>query len=87
MVTSVIFMTMKATPKRERLVPAGEFKAKCLALFEEVESKGHSFVVTKRGRPVARVVPLSKGKTTLVGSLLEEGDLLAPVDVKWEAAR
>ena len=83
MVTSATLMTMKAKVTR---VPAGEFKAKCLALFDEVETRQRSFVVTKRGRPVARIVPLPEGKpSSLRGSLLHEEDLLAPVDTKWDA--
>ena len=83
MVTRVRVVTMKPKP---RVVPAGEFKAKCLALFDEVETRGRSFVVTKRGRPVARVVPLSTGKrSSLLGSLLRDDDLLEPVDANWEA--
>ena len=78
-----MLMTMKA---KDRVVPAGEFKAKCLALFDEVETRGRSFVVTKRGRPVARIVPLPTEKpSSLRGSLLHEEDLLAPVDVEWDA--
>ena len=81
---SARLMTMSAK-KRERSLPAGEFKAKCLALLDEVEAHGHSIVVTKRGRPVARVVPLSRGPGGLRGSLVHEEDLLGPVDVAWEA--
>lgn len=69
------------------MVAAAEFKAKCLAIFDAVEHKGRSFVVTKRGRPVARVVPLPRGPSFLRGSLLHEEDLLAPVDSDWEARR
>jgi prevent-host-death family protein len=76
-----MFVTMKAKPRQ---VPAGEFKAKCLALFDEVEMHKRSFVVTKRGRPVARVVPLLSEKSqSLRGSLLHEDGLLSPVDVEW----
>jgi prevent-host-death family protein len=82
MVMNDTLMTMKKVS--ERRVPAGEFKAKCLALFDEVEARRHTFVVTKRGRPVARVVPLASNKRgSLQGSLLHEEDLLAPVNVKW----
>jgi prevent-host-death family protein len=78
-------VTMKV---KDRVVPAGEFKAKCLALFDEVETRGRSFVVTKRGRPVARIIPLATGKpSSLRGTLLHEADLLAPVDVEWDAQR
>ena len=39
-----------------RTIPAGEFKAKCLALMDEVAASGDEIVVTKRGRPVVRLV-------------------------------
>ena len=85
-----MFMTMKRTRQKasgEAVVPAAEFKAKCLAIFDAVEHKGRSFVVTKRGRPVARVVPLPRGPSSLLGTLLYEEDLLAPVGADWEAVR
>lgn len=86
MVTSAIFVTMSAKDKA-RVVPAGEFKAKCLALFDEVETRGRTFVVTKRGRPVARIVPVTTARgASLQGSLLVEKNFLAPVDAAWEAA-
>ena len=45
-------------------------------------------VVTKRGRPVARIMPRSGLKSgSLLGSLLHEEDLLAPVAAKWDARR
>jgi prevent-host-death family protein len=84
MVTSDILMTMKK--RNDKVVPAGEFKAKCLALFDEVETRRHTFVVTKRGRPVARIVPLASDKArSLRGSLLYEEDLVTPIDVNWNA--
>lgn len=77
------FVTMSG---KTRQISAAEFKAKCLALFDEIESHRRSFVVTKRGRPVARVVPLETTKpSSLRGSLLHEEDLLAPVSVDWDA--
>jgi prevent-host-death family protein len=85
MVMSDTFMTMKL---KERVIPAGEFKAKCLALFDEVESGRRSFVITKRGRPVARVLPLSKSPSgSLRGSLLYEEDPLSPIDAEWDATK
>ena len=84
MVMCAKLMTMSR--RKDKLVPAGEFKAKCLAIFDEVETKRHSFIITKRGRPVARVVPLSNTSPgSLVGSLLHEEDALAPVDADWDA--
>ncbi len=74
-----------------KTVPATEFKAHCLGLLEEVNQNRETLVVTKRGRPVARVVPYVAGDEAetnpLKGSVLFEGDLIAPVDVEWEAGR
>jgi prevent-host-death family protein len=39
-----------------REVKAGEFKAKCLALLDEVAATGEPIVITKRGKPVARLI-------------------------------
>ena len=44
-----------------RTIPASEFKAKCLALLDEVAETRETIVVTKRGKPVARVEPASGG--------------------------
>ena len=82
MVTTANLMTMKP---RKREIPAGEFKAKCLALLDEVETQGRELIVTKRGRPDARVVPLYTKRRSLNGSLVHEEDLLSPVEVTWQA--
>ena len=39
------------------IVPAAEFKAKCLALIDRVRERGEPITITKRGRVVARLVP------------------------------
>ena len=39
-----------------RMITATEFKAKCLQLLDEVQKTGEDLVISKRGRPVARVV-------------------------------
>jgi prevent-host-death family protein len=41
-----------------RIIKASEFKTKCLALMDEVERTGQSVVITKKGKPVAELVPL-----------------------------
>jgi prevent-host-death family protein len=82
MVTRVILMTMKATPT---VMPDGEFTAKFPSLLDEVARGGRTLSVTKRGGPVAQVVPLPKAKgTTLVGSLVYEEEPFAPVHVRWD---
>ena len=50
-------------------IPAGEFKARCLTLMDDVESTREPLLITKRGRPVAKLVPASNGKDDFIGSL------------------
>jgi prevent-host-death family protein len=57
--------------RKPRAVPAGEFKARCLALLDEVAATGETLVVTKRGRPVAEVVPCRE-VPSLRGSIVRE---------------
>lgn len=45
----------------ERVIMASTFKERCLALLDQVEQTKVAFVVTKHGRPVARVVPVEEG--------------------------
>ncbi len=47
---------------------ASEFKAKCLRLLDQVVESGESLVITKRGRPVARVVPIALPRRSLRGT-------------------
>ena len=83
MVTNRIYMTMK-----HKTIPAGQFKAKCLALLDEVERGQVTIVVTKRGKPVARVSALPDEKKSLHGSLIHEADdAFAPVAVEWDAMK
>jgi prevent-host-death family protein len=69
---------------KAREVPAGEFKAKCLALLDQVAVTRQEIVVTKRGRAVARLVPIEKAPS-LRGSVLAADDIVDPVDVVWKA--
>ncbi|HEY3124846.1 MAG TPA: type II toxin-antitoxin system Phd/YefM family antitoxin [Thermoanaerobaculia bacterium] len=71
--------------KSQRTVPAGEFKARCLALLDEVAETGRPLLVTKRGKPVARVVPVEV-PPGLLHSVKKESDLISPIEEKWDAA-
>lgn len=63
-------------------VAAGEFKAKCLALLDEVEETREEIIVTKRGRAVARLVPLVEEQRSawgwMKGKLEITGDIISP---------
>jgi len=67
---------------------AGEFKAKCLSVLDEVASTGREMVITKRGRPIAKIVPLSAAQAAPLEGLIEyQGDLVSPIGVEWKAAK
>jgi prevent-host-death family protein len=46
----------------ERTIAAGEFKAKCLRIMDEVNETGRAVIVTKRGEPSIKVVPIANRK-------------------------
>ena len=69
-------------------VTATQFKARCLALLDEVAAGGGEIVVTKRGKAVARVVP-AEATASLRGTvtyLVDDDDLIAPIGDEWDAA-
>ena len=72
-------MTMKR-------IAAAKFKASCLALLDEVDQEG--IVITKHGRPVARLMPFGGEGAELIGSLAGKlrirGDLLS-TGAEWDA--
>ncbi len=71
------------------IIPASRFKAECLALLDDVARTGEEIVVTKRGRPVARVVAIEE-PPQLEGSVtfhVSDEELLAPLDVAWDVER
>ena len=73
-----------------QVVTASEFKAKCLALMDEVASTGEGVLITKNGKPVAELRPhAGKPGQSPFGSwkgMIEiKGDIISPIDVEWEA--
>ncbi len=70
-------------------IPAGEFKAKCLQVIDEVQRLRTPIIITKRGKPVAKLVPLDEHPESFIGSMKGTmeviGDIISPIDVKWEA--
>ena len=50
-----------------KVVPASKFKARCLALLDRVDAEG--IVITKHGKPVAKLIPIDAEPATLIGSL------------------
>jgi prevent-host-death family protein len=69
-----------------KYVPATKFKETCLSLLDQVDPEG--IVITKRGKPVARLIPFAADSADLIGALAGKvrikGDILS-TGVKWRA--
>lgn len=80
-------MTMRTCTRQ---IAAGDFKARCLGLLDDVARTGAELIVTKRGKAVAKVVPVQpRGKrrppSDLKGSVIFRGDVVSPIDEAWDA--
>ena len=67
-------------------IGAAKFKEQCLALLDQLDAEG--LVVTKRGKPVARVVPYNSQGADLIGSLrhkIEVRGSLLTTGRRWDA--
>ncbi len=68
----------------EEIVGAADFKARCLELLDRVHDGGKPIVVTKRGIPVARVVPITPAGKALRGSMRDAFEIVGDiVEVDW----
>jgi prevent-host-death family protein len=79
-------MTMiNSASMKTKTIPAGAFKARCLAIMDEVQAKRQAVVITKRGKPVAKLVPVGQEKDDIFGffkgkgSIEIKGDIVSPV--------
>ncbi len=75
---------------QERTVMASTFKARCLALLDQVELDRVPLVITKRGRPIARLMPIEeapRGRSTLgsVRLVAESDAAYYSTDEPWES--
>jgi prevent-host-death family protein len=71
---------MESTMKK---MAAGAFKTNCLAVMDEVQAKRVTVVITKHGKPVAKLVPVSGEKDDIFGFLegkgFVTGDVVSPI--------
>jgi prevent-host-death family protein len=76
-----------------RIIPAGQFKAHCLTLMDQVQKTREPIVITKRGKPVAKVVPAEPEKDDFFGFwkgiIKINGDIVAPVfdEDEWDCLK
>lgn len=62
-----------------KTIPAGQFKVHCLAIMDEVQAKRQAVVITKRGKPVAKLVPIEKAKDDIFGFFKGKGKVTGDV--------
>ncbi len=70
-------------------IGAGDFKAKCLKLLDEVARTREPLIITKHGKAVAKLMPMPPPAElfgALAGSVRQEADIVSPLDNEWEAA-
>lgn len=74
-----------------KTIKASEFKARCLALMDEVAASHEAIVIAKNGRPVAQLAPVARKPRTVFGLLKGRGrilgDIVGPIDDAWETER
>lgn len=77
-------MTMYAINVTMKKIAAADFKARCLTLMEDVRSTREPLIITKRGEPVAKLVPLDDAKDEffdrLKGVIKIVGDIESPIE-------
>ena len=61
--------TGEGTPNGPRMIKASEFKAKCLKLMDEVAENGEEIVITKNGKPVAKLTALRSGQPVFLAPM------------------
>ena len=73
---------------KEKKVPAGKFKNSCLRLMEEVHRAGIPLVVTKRGKPLVRIMAIREEPipVNLHGTIVSEADDITSTGETWEAS-
>ena len=72
--------------KKTKTISASEFKAKCLQIFDHLGADG--IIVEKRGKPVAKVIPIRGNNSDWIGSMKGEIQILGDImstGIKWDA--
>ncbi|HET9400963.1 MAG TPA: type II toxin-antitoxin system Phd/YefM family antitoxin [Candidatus Acidoferrales bacterium] len=76
-----------------RKISAGLFKAQCLKVMSEVKATGEPVTVTKRGKPVVKVVPAESDAEGIFGFLADKFDITGDIESpliparKWKITR
>ncbi len=63
-----------------KTMPAGEFKARCLRVMEEVKKYRTPVVITKKGKPVAKLVPPDEPKKNVFGCIRDRFTVIGDIE-------
>jgi len=67
---------------------AGQFKNRCLAVMDQVQKSGEPVLITKHGKPVAKLVPAAPPEDEIFGRMAGKakilGDIVSPIEADWE---
>lgn len=78
-----------SVPEGTTVVSAAEFKTHCLQLMDRVRQERSEVVVTRYGRPVAKLVPYEEEPASpfgwLQGTVTIHGDIIGPIGEVWDA--
>ncbi len=74
------------TSQKEKTIGAAKFKEQCLAILDDLDDEG--VIISKRGKPVARLIPIRASSGELIGALKDrvtiKGDILS-TGIEWDA--
>jgi len=96
MKTKAIRTKVKTTAKasaKTRTMPAGQFKTHCLSVIDEVYNKREEVVITKHGKPMARLIPQNDSPESIFGFMQGRGkivgDIVSPIfpEDDWDSEK
>ena len=64
---------------KTKTMAAGAFKVHCLKVMDEVQKKRETIVITKRGKPVVKIIPAEQEKDEIYGFLKGKGKILGDI--------
>lgn len=77
------------TYNQEHTMAAAKFKAECLREIDQVQQSGEPLIVTKRGKPIVKIIPIQDPNEGAYFGCMKEtlsiaGDIMQPIDEAWD---
>ncbi len=83
------YLSLEMKSPKQREMGAGEFKTHCLQIMDEVSRSRTQVVITKHGKPIAKLVPYSEEANSLYGCMGEtvviHGNVIDAIEEIWDA--